>query len=414
MRNSLCLLAFLSGSLLTACDDAAPVATATEPVVRDSAGITIVENSAPRWGDGETWRLSEEPVLEIGMMDGPEEYQFQNVMGAARFPDGRVAVADMWSGEVRFYDAAGRHQRSVGGRGEGPEEFRQILGLHRIADDEIAVMDQRRTAVIDDGGDFLRDVTPADFSIGITGWFADGRILAAAWPRPQPGESDRWIDSVTLHLLEPDGSEGAVVARRPAFELVASGPRPSQVLFSPRPAVTTAEDRFYYAYPDEYRIEVFSPEGRPKRQVRREHELRAVTPDDREAYRRALLDLSGERGRPVSPQLQEQRRRLADEAVYASRVPAFSRIRTDLTGILWVEDFRREHALPRQEFGPPYGEATRWSVFDPEGVWLGEVVTPPRFHVHEIGEDYVLGVYRDDLDVEFVRMHELIKPGADS
>jgi hypothetical protein len=35
------------------------------------------------------------------------------------------------------------------------------------------------------------------------------------------------------------------------------------------------------------------------------------------------------------------------------------------------------------------------------------VETPPALRVLEIGRDYVLGVWQDDLDVEHVRMHRL-------
>ena len=40
--------------------------TSHEPVVRDSAGIRIVENSGPAWAEDTAWRLSAEPVLTIG------------------------------------------------------------------------------------------------------------------------------------------------------------------------------------------------------------------------------------------------------------------------------------------------------------------------------------------------------------
>jgi len=79
----------------------------TGPIVRDSAGVTIVENAAPRWADGEGWRLSPEPTLDIGVMDGELEYQFFQIAGAVRMPDGRLAVADRGSGEIRFFDGAG-------------------------------------------------------------------------------------------------------------------------------------------------------------------------------------------------------------------------------------------------------------------------------------------------------------------
>ena len=34
------------------------------PVVRDSGGIRIVENTAPLWQPGQEWRLSPEPMVE--------------------------------------------------------------------------------------------------------------------------------------------------------------------------------------------------------------------------------------------------------------------------------------------------------------------------------------------------------------
>jgi hypothetical protein len=38
---------------------------------------------------------------------------------------------------------------------------------------------------------------------------------------------------------------------------------------------------------------------------------------------------------------------------------------------------------------------------------LARVQMPSKFRVQEIGEDYVLGVWRDDLDVESVRVYGL-------
>jgi hypothetical protein len=55
-------------------------------------------------------------------------------------------------------------------------------------------------------------------------------------------------------------------------------------------------------------------------------------------------------------------------------------------------------------------EPPRWIVFDSDGRWLGAVEVPPNGRVSEIGADYVLGVWRDELDVERVQMFELIKP----
>ena len=53
--------------------------------------------------------------------------------------------------------------------------------------------------------------------------------------------------------------------------------------------------------------------------------------------------------------------------------------------------------------------SSRWTVFDSQGVMLGVVQTPPAFLVYQIGADFVLGSWSDELDVEHVRLYELIK-----
>jgi hypothetical protein len=49
-------------------------------------------------------------------------------------------------------------------------------------------------------------------------------------------------------------------------------------------------------------------------------------------------------------------------------------------------------------------------VFSPTGAWLGELTLPPhRVACHQIGNDFVLGVWVDELDVQYVRMYALEK-----
>ena len=62
-------------------------------VVRDSAGIQIVENRGnPTWADGEGWALSE--VLRIGEPEGDAEYTFGRIGGVAVLSDLRILVSD--------------------------------------------------------------------------------------------------------------------------------------------------------------------------------------------------------------------------------------------------------------------------------------------------------------------------------
>src|SRR5690606_1239133 len=89
-------------------------------VIRDSAGVRIVEN-----GDaGAACHLAAEPMLELGVLEGAPEYQLHGVVHAIRLPDGEVAIANAGSREVRLYDQNGRFLRAFGREGDGPGEFR--------------------------------------------------------------------------------------------------------------------------------------------------------------------------------------------------------------------------------------------------------------------------------------------------
>lgn len=85
---------------------------------------------------------------------------------------------------------------------------------------------------------------------------------------------------------------------------------------------------------------------------------------------------------------------------FATHFPAHYEVRTDALGNLWVQDYR------------PFRERVdrEWSVFDEPGRYLGQVVMPAGLPIHEIGEDYVLGHWTDELDVEYIVMHRLEKP----
>jgi long-subunit acyl-CoA synthetase (AMP-forming) len=63
-----------------------------------------------------------------------------------------------------------------------------------------------------------------------------------------------------------------------------------------------------------------------------------------------------------------------------------------------------------QEYAIEADGPHRWLVFDTAGSWLGTVDTPARFTLNEIGADYILGVVRDSLDVQYVQMYRLEKP----
>ncbi|MEX0837241.1 MAG: hypothetical protein WD101_02835, partial [Gemmatimonadota bacterium] len=91
----------------------------------------------------ERWELSDEPTLEIGVVEGDERYQLHEVKDAARLGDGRIAVAHQGTGEIRVFDEEGRFLLAAGGLGDGPGEWRQVAAVHALPGDTLVVVDPR-------------------------------------------------------------------------------------------------------------------------------------------------------------------------------------------------------------------------------------------------------------------------------
>jgi hypothetical protein len=71
----------------------------------------------------------------------------------------------------------------------------------------------------------------------------------------------------------------------------------------------------------------------------------------------------------------------------------------DVDDNIWVEGFEA-----------PSDSVVEWSIFSPLGQFLGSIGLPSVFQISDIGDDYVLGIWRDALDVESLRVYELTKP----
>lgn len=110
---------------------------------RDSAGIVIVENEVSPSAGPAALQLSPEPRLRIGAVEGPEAEQLFRVRGGVILPDGRVAVLNAGTRQVRVYGPDGAHLTSFGGAGEGPGEFGFPGQLAFLEPDTLMVWDSQ-------------------------------------------------------------------------------------------------------------------------------------------------------------------------------------------------------------------------------------------------------------------------------
>lgn len=384
----------------------------TDFAVRDSAGVEIVENFAPVWSATAAWHVAADPALQIGDVDGPEPYQLDRVTGAVRLSDGRIALADGGSRRIRYYDRSGQHLTDAGGQGGGPGEFGSLSGIHRMPGDSVAGWDAlaKRLSVFDDDGVFGRAVTldrVPGMSATLRGIFADGSAVVSpgqtvqALQSLEPGEHR---ETVVYLRFASDGALLDTLAVAPGAESVVYREETSfgnnSILFGRNHYVALGGDRFYAGDSDALDVTMSTPEGTPRRIIRRAGPPRAVTPADLEEARR-LADESAQRTRLMMAQALGRPVPKPDLTDYVHREtwPAFSRLLVDTEGHLWV-----------RAYPAPGADARTWSVFDPAGRWLGEVEMPERFEVLEIGGDYVLGRWLDEDDVPYVRVHPLVKP----
>jgi hypothetical protein len=357
---------------------------------------------APRWNDGEGWVLSATPRLVIGNEEG-DSTALYGVAGAVRLADGRIVVADRGAGGLRFYDSSGRYLLTSGGKGSGPGEFRGIDGLARIRGDTLLVWDRvaGRLSVISPAGTFAGSHQPAGLKVlpWFAGAFRDGSYAVSAGTDPsrmliQPG-STRQDTLVILHLGR-GGELLDTIGRFPGPEtfvdVTESGVTMERVIFGESSSMAVAADRFFAGTNSRYELMAYTPSGGPVMTIGKRGTRRPASARDVQAYRESLVN------RSLGDVPAEVRARTAQRVAaipHRATLPLFGDIRADALGYLWVS----EPALP--------GQAPRWDIFAPDGVWLGTLSLPAGVAVHDIGEDYLLGVATDELGVERVEVYRL-------
>ena len=373
--------------------------------VRDSAGVTIYENSGGEWTEATAWRLSNEPTLTIGIFDGPEEYLLFQARGARRLSNGNIVIANGGTHELRFYDPDGTHVRSVGREGDGPGEFRTMREPWPLGSDSIAIWDSRsaRLSVFDVDGEFGRsfqlDPIPDALRPSPLGILADNSLVVSATIRSEgPRRYGLWRDSVLYARYSLEGAHLATLIRRQGQEYftqdLGGGRYGSTGLFyGLNPTTTVFGDQWYYGPSERWEIEVYSAGGALRHLFRRDEPNRPVT-----------QELGGEDRESVSDSGDAPPATLGSFTInmppIPETMPAYKSFMVSDDGSLWVENYT--HIVS--------SEQPSWAVFRDDGRYLGVVETPMGAQVTHIADDFVLVIWEDELEVQQVQMYELIKP----
>lgn len=385
----------------------------------DSAGVTIVSNpSQGLWSASNTWTFEEE--MRIGANEGDPNYQFGQIGSIATDSKGRLLVLDTQSRIVRVFTSDGRYEQTFGGPGSGPGELGAgVIFVLLAAGDTVLVpglANRRMNRYAPDGSSI--GSYPLEIEKGLPMLFrntASGIVAQQIRPFGLPNRPA--TDSMdVIVVIRPDGSVADTLMRFASgrtFDLASDAPEIN--LYSPEPVWDLTDDKqLLFAINDDYRIALYGNDGDLERIISKPFEKRSVGEKDRKAVmgfmEKAWMDAG------VPPQVLP---RLRDMVHFADFFPAFAAIVAGPNHTTWVQHIQAASDLSDEELESynllEQSGSGEWDVFDSAGRLLGTVSMPPRFAPRLFRGNKIYGVWRDELDVQYVmRLRILGIGGADT
>ena len=366
---------------------------------------TIVESDSPREAE---LVLADEPLVRVGLLDGPDEFLFSNIEGGVRLEDGSIVVADEQSYEIRMFDARGHHGWTSGRWGEGPGEYGGVRLLRGCPGTAITVFDWKldRITRLDRDGNVIDTRALAVTGVqpyGSPTCSPDGNLVFAPWPddewsieqRVADREAYRWNMTVSWERYN-DGvvtlAQGIPGTERRRYAHT-SGPR----TWGKDMAFAVTATGVWYGSADDYELEHVDWNGRVTRISRWAGPDLEVTREHLNRFRDAYL------ARYETP---EERRRFERERWpwirddVPERFPAYvSEGLVSLPdGSVWVVPH------PWRDMG-----GDEFHLLGPDGDWLHRLTIPSGRTLLDAGPGWVLLLEQGEFDEQSVAVYELVE-----
>jgi len=395
-------------------------------VVTDTIGDTTVVRtlSGSVWATGATLV----PEVAIGELDGPEEYLFGSIYSIAVDGDGRVFVLDGQAGDIRVYDSQGNYIATVARRGEGPGELNNAFSVAVLPDGRVIAHEPGsmlvkvvgpepgyRTQWAYPAGAVILPVKPLRID-------RSGRILVTAGGLSSGGDFSRYVlvmgsDGEILDSLAPPESdfEPPSVEVRLLAPVAGRSTAPVGVPLTARRYWTVhPSGHFVTGISTDYRVDLGRDDGVLR--IERTYEPVAV-PEAERGYHRERTTESMRQTQPDwdwnGPPVPETK-------------PPFRGLVAGRDGRIWVQLWTEAQPVVNEDHDPdnPRSEPVRWvspvrfDAFEPDGTYLGALVTPDGFLVSPaepiFDGDRVWAVTRDELDVQRVVRYRIVVGGSSS
>jgi len=363
--------------------------------------------SRDRWIENEPEYVLEK-VTELGAADG--EAALAGVRWVGPGAAGGIVVLESGTFDVHVFRSDGTRRLRFGGKGDGPG---QVRSSHLAAQRPGGVFVVGETYppqlhFFNDVGAYLESLDPwqvraraPEESAGAFGrWFAIARDTAWLQVNPIPVPGGGVSEAYLLRFVRDEtGQWYSVPVKRWANALSADPIGPP--LLSPVPAWAAGPGGgFYFTSADEYRIEKRAGDLSKAHTIQRSVEASPVTAAVRSATFRSMRTELSE-SLPAGA-IED----LLGSARFASTLPIIDRLLYDQdAGRLWAG--RPDGQTLAEQRAPSV-----WDLFEADGTTAGSVVLPDGYRLVQVRADLLYGIWRDDLDVEYVRVYELRSRGG--
>ncbi|MDE2783518.1 MAG: hypothetical protein OXK77_11225 [Gemmatimonadota bacterium] len=364
-------------------------------MVRDSAGVRIVEYAGVP--DPEApFALTPEPVYRHGGTAG--EYSFGFIGLGRLFADGRAALTDDANSEVVLLTPDGASHSLLAVAGQGPGEVGYVIGMYTLGRDSLVVLDRSNSRYnLFVNGSLARTESLADLQRNTSLWpqgiDATGGFLAAT-SSYRSGFEEEWLQG---HMARFNLETG-VIDTVASYDFIPGPGNPARGFGS----VAVAAGRFVYTRSDKPEVTWLAAGGMVEQTLRWQAEPEHLTEEHLEPLEASLRE--GNRfANPQAPaeviesMTQEDMARF--RADLGQPLPLFRSPFGDVEGRVW---------LPTHVPGGPREGSPPYAAISPDGEWLGRVDAPPGLRILDVAHGLVLGVLKDDMDVESVVVYELI------
>lgn len=379
----------------------------------DSAGIALVQITG-EVADLPLWPLSDDPVAEVR---GDVAPFFGGIGQVALLGDGQVVIEDAQIETLYLFARDGAAFRTMGQEGDGPGEFRAISTVSVTSGDTVHVFDRRhnRMSVFSPDGDLMRSV-PMDASITSEGviprraWALESGRMVAQGTSPltitvEPESAVRDQRDVLVFALDRSGHAQAPALRFQGGYTIRGMIRGQGIIivapFANVPIIAAGQDQVVHGSGVTYELVVASADLRPARIIRWPGWASPLT-DAR------LMSARAEAASQFKETFPEQADLIVDamfsEELLPTTLPALGAAQVDDQGRIWVRRFQPSTAR--------WNQPDSWHVLDALGVPLARVRLPDRTRLAAVRGDEVAVIYRDELDVEHLRVYAFERNAA--